>query len=85
MKTIDLDILATVIGGAGGTFKAPLSGDVNQINNGWGGTVNSTVNVYNQAPAPKPPTTRIEYLRQHPEARWGPPPFKPMPLRPFGR
>ena len=85
MQTIDLDALATVTGGAGGTtVKAPLSGDVNQqiITNSWGGTINIQ---QPSQPAPKPATTRIEYLRQHPEARFGPPPWKPMPVRPFGR
>jgi hypothetical protein len=82
MEHIELHQLATVTGGAG-QIRAPLSGDVNQqiITNSWGGTIN-----IQNAPAPqKPATTRIEYLRQHPEARFGPPPYKPMPVRPFAR
>ncbi|HEY5925042.1 MAG TPA: hypothetical protein VIV11_25345 [Kofleriaceae bacterium] len=79
MTNIDLKDLETVTGGQT-TVRAPLSGDVNQINNGWGGTVN-----VQQAPSAPKPTTRIEFLRQNPEARWAPPPWKPMPVRPFGR
>lgn len=82
MNTIDLQDLATVTGGAG-TFKAPLSGDVNQqiITNSWGGTIN----IQNPTPAAPKPTTRFEMLRQNPELRFAPPPYKPMPIRPFGR
>ncbi|HWM87763.1 MAG TPA: hypothetical protein VNO33_18040 [Kofleriaceae bacterium] len=60
----------------GGDVNAPLSGDVQQqINTNWGGT--QIVN----PPAAKKPTTRTEYLRQNPEARFGPPPYKPKPVR----
>lgn len=62
--------------GGAGDVRAPLSGDVTQqINTNWGGT--QIIN----PPAPPTPTTRFEYLRQHPEARFGPPPYKPMPVR----
>ena len=70
--------LSNVTGGAGGL---PLSGDVNQniapITN-WGG--NLTIN---QAPpaAPAPSPYRFEQLRQNPSLRFGPPPYKPTPVR----
>jgi hypothetical protein len=73
--------LSLVTGGAGG---APLSGDVRQnIQTNWGGSqTNIGTQVINPAPvAPPPPTTRFEYLRQNPAARFGPPPYKPMPIR----
>lgn len=72
---IDSDLLVTVTGGAGGM---PLSGDVTQqINTNWGGT-----QVINPAPQlPKPPTTVLEYWKQHPELRMNP----PRPVRPLGR
>lgn len=57
----------------------PLSGDVTQqINTNWGGT-----QIINPPPppAPKPSGLRIDYLRQHPEARWAPPPYTPRPVR----
>ena len=60
----------------GGDVRGPLSGDVTQqINTNWGGT-----QIINPPAAPTP-TTRFEYLRQHPEARFGPPPYKPRPIR----
>jgi hypothetical protein len=60
----------------GADVRAPLGGDVNQqINTNWGGT--QVIN----PPQQKTPATRTEYLRQNPEARWGPPPFKPKPIR----
>ena len=60
----------------GGDVNAPLSGDVQQqINTNWGGT--QIIN----PPEQKAPATRTEYLRQNPEARWGPPPYKPKPIR----
>jgi len=84
MKTIELDTLATVIGGAGASApagttinKAPLGGDVIQ-QNGWGGSL--TIN-NNAAPA-QPKMGVVEYRRMNP---WAPPPYKPMPIRPFGR
>lgn len=60
----------------GADVRAPLGGDVNQqINTNWGGT--QIVN----PPAQPVPTTRMDYLRQNPEARFGPPPYKPKPVR----
>lgn len=74
LATLSSDDLLRATGG--GDVRGPLSGDVRQqINTNWGGT-----QIINPAPPPTP-TTRIDYLRQHPEARWGPPPYKPMPIR----
>jgi hypothetical protein len=59
----------------GGDVNAPLSGDVQQqINTSWGGT--QIIN----PPEQRAPATRTDYLRQNPEARWGPPPYKPKPV-----
>lgn len=75
LNQLDLDLLATVTGGAGGM---PLSGDVTQqINTNWGGT--QVINP--PAQLPKPPTTVLEYWKQHPELRMG----SPRPIRPLGR
>lgn len=82
MKTLTILELSTVTGAG----QLPLSGDVRQnINTNWGGEqTNINTQVINQAPAaPKPATTRFEYLRQHPEARWAPPPYTPRPVRPY--
>jgi hypothetical protein len=46
-----------------------------QINTNWGGT-----QIINPPDQPEP-ATRTDYLRKHPEARWGPPPYKPKPIR----
>jgi hypothetical protein len=75
MNTIDSHDLASVTGGAGG---APLSGDVNQqIITNWGGTQH-----IHQPPAPQRISPlRFEQLRQNPTLRFGPPPYKPMPIR----
>jgi hypothetical protein len=60
----------------GADVRAPLSGDVDQqINTNWGGT-----QIINPPDQPEP-ATRTDYLRKHPEARWGPPPYKPKPIR----
>jgi hypothetical protein len=77
IQTLSSEHLQHVTGGAGGG-NAPLGGDVHQnINTNWGGT-----QIINQAPVvPPPPTTRTEYLRQNPAARFGPPPYKPRPIR----
>jgi hypothetical protein len=76
MKTIDNHDLETVTGGAGGM---PLSGDVNQqiITNAWGGTQN----IYQPQVAPKVSPYRFQQLRDNPALRFGPPPYKPMPIR----
>jgi hypothetical protein len=82
MIEVSTEELARVSGG--NQRNAPLSGDVNQdINTNWGGTqTNIDTQIVNPAPADRPkPTTRIDYLRQNPEARWGPPPYKPRPVR----
>jgi hypothetical protein len=78
IQTISSDALVTVTGGAGG---APLSGDVKQnINTNWGGSqTNINTQIINQPL--QQPTTRIDFLRQNPSARFGPPPYKPMPIR----
>ena len=68
MQTIDLALLVTVTGGAGGL---PFSGDNKQnINTNWGGSQTNigTQIIHNHLPPPIA-TTRTEYLRQHPEAR----------------
>ncbi len=66
--------LVHVTGGAGGV--GPLSGDVNQqINTNWGGT--QIIN----PPVERPSPLRFEQLRQNPQLRFGPPPYKPMPIR----
>ncbi|HEU0033081.1 MAG TPA: hypothetical protein VFQ53_20755 [Kofleriaceae bacterium] len=71
--SLPLDDLERVCGGAGGM---PLSGDVTQqINTNWGGT-----QIINPAPPPVSPY-RFEQLRQNPQLRFGPPPYKPMPRR----
>lgn len=78
IQTLSADELSSVTGGAGG---APLSGDVEQtIQTNWGG---SQTNIGTQIINPPAPTatTRFEYLRQNPAARFGPPPYKPMPIR----
>jgi hypothetical protein len=73
LEVISLDNLANVTGGAGG---APLSGDVNQqINTNWGGTQ------IIHPPVERPSPLRFEQLRQNPQLRFGPPPYKPMPIR----
>ena len=77
--TIDSTDLLAVTGGG----NMPLGGDVKQnINTNWGGAqTNIGTQIINQAPvAPPPATTRFEYLRQHPEARFAPPPYKPRPV-----
>ncbi len=75
MQTIQLRDLESVTGGGG---VAPLSGDVNQqIITNWGGTQN----IY-QPPQPKPVSPlRFQQLRDNPALRFGPPPYKPMPIR----
>ena len=71
LSPVDLEMAS-----GGADNRAPLSGDVNQqINTNWGGT-----QIINPPEEPKA-TTRTEYLRQNPEARWGPPPYKPKPIR----
>lgn len=73
-------VLVTATGGG----NAPLGGDVRQnINTNWGGEqTNINTQIVNPAPvAPEVPTTRTEYLRQNPTARFGPPPYKPLPRR----
>jgi hypothetical protein len=75
LATLSSDDLTRTCGGAG-DVRAPLGGDVNQqINTNWGGT--QIIN----PPAPPPATTRFEYLRQNPAARFGPPPYTPRPVR----
>lgn len=75
LPTLSSGDLHRACGGAG-DVRAPLSGDVTQqINTNWGGTQ------IIHPPAPPVPTTRVDYLRQHPEARFGPPPYKPRPIR----
>jgi hypothetical protein len=77
--SVTSDQLAHVTGGG----NAPLGGNVRQnINTNWGGSqTNINTQVVNPAPVvPPPPTTRIEYLHQNPAARFGPPPYKPMPI-----
>ena len=77
MQTINILDLEVVTGG--GSVRAPLSGDVTQqINTNWGGT-----QIINPPPAPpkKPSGLRIDYLREHPEARWGAPPYVNRPVR----
>jgi hypothetical protein len=73
ISSIERTQLADVVGGQ--AVNLPLSGDVSQnINTNWGGTQNITIN---QAPAAvKPSGLRFEYLQQHPEARFGSPPYK---------
>jgi hypothetical protein len=62
MQTIDLLLLATVTGGAGGL---PFSGDNKQnINTNWGG---SQTNIGTQII--HAPPTKTEWLRQHPNER----------------
>lgn len=75
MQTIERDDLEAVTGGGG---VAPLSGDVTQqINTNWGGTQNIT-----NVPPPKPVSPlRYQQLRDNPALRFGPPPYKPMPIR----
>jgi hypothetical protein len=75
MQTIELLDLEHVTGGGG---IAPLSGDVNQqIITNWGGTQNITT-----TPPPKPVSPlRFQQLRDNPALRFGPPPYKPMPIR----
>jgi hypothetical protein len=69
LTSLSLDDLERATGGAG---NMPLGGDVNQqINTNWGGT--QIIN----PPQPKPPTTVLEYRRQHPELRIG----SPRPIR----
>jgi len=64
--------LSTVTGGG----NMPLGGNVTQqINTNWGGT--QVIN----PPAPPPSPLRFEQLRQNPQLRFGPPPYKPMPIR----
>jgi hypothetical protein len=78
IQTLSSDVLVSVTGGAGGM---PLSGDVRQnIQTNWGG---SQTNIGTQIVNPPAPTatTRFDYLRQNPDARFGPPPYKPMPIR----
>lgn len=78
IQTLSTSELSTVTGGAGGM---PLSGDVRQnINTNWGGSQTNIGTQIINPPAPVP-TTRFEYLRQNPAARFGPPPYKPMPIR----
>ena len=73
ITTMSLEQLARVTGGAGG---APLSGDVTQqINTNWGGTQ------VIHPPAERASPLRFEQLRQNPPLRFGPPPYKPMPVR----
>jgi hypothetical protein len=78
MQTISLLDLARISGGG----NAPLGGDVRQdINTNWGGTqTNIGTQIVNPPLAP-PPTTRFEYLRQNPGARFGPPPYVNRPVR----
>jgi hypothetical protein len=69
LTSLSITDLTRTTGGAGG---APLSGDVTQqINTNWGGT-----QIINPA-QPKPPTTVLEYRKQHPELRIG----SPRPIR----
>ncbi len=85
MQLLTSDQLLAITGGAG---NAPLGGNVTQdINTNWGGTQTNIENqttigtqIVNPAPAPAP-YNRFEYLRQHPEARYGAPPYKPTPIR----
>jgi hypothetical protein len=67
---------------ATGGGNAPLGGDVRQnINTNWGGNqTNINTQIVNPLPPP-PPTTRFEYLRQNPAARFGPPPYVNRPVR----
>jgi hypothetical protein len=70
LTSLSVDDLLRTTGG--GDARGPLSGDVNQqINTNWGGT--QVIN----PPAPRPPTTVLEYRRQHPELRIG----SPRPIR----
>jgi hypothetical protein len=68
MQTIAIEDLANVTGAG----NLPLGGNVTQqINTNWGGT-----QVINPSPL-KPPTTVLDYWRQHPELRIG----SPRPIR----
>ena len=72
LEVISLDNLDRVCGGG----NMPLGGNVTQqINTNWGGT-----QVINPPVAPPSPL-RFEQLRQNPQLRFGPPPYKPMPIR----
>jgi hypothetical protein len=72
LEVISLDNLSRVTGGGNG----PLSGDVKQqINTNWGGT--QIIN----PPIERPSPLRFQQLRDNPQLRFGPPPFKNMPIR----
>jgi hypothetical protein len=69
--------LARTTGGG----NAPLGGNVRQnINTNWGGSQTNINTQIVNPPAPPPPTTRFEYLRQNPAARFGPPPYVNRPV-----
>jgi hypothetical protein len=76
--TLTANDLERVAGGG----NAPLGGNVRQnINTNWGGTqTNINTQIVNPLPPPQP-TTRFEYLRQNPGARFGPPPYVNRPVR----
>ena len=66
----------------GGNGNMPLGGNVRQnINTNWGGSQTNIGTQIVNPPAPRPPTTRFEYLRQNPAARFGPPPYVNRPVR----